>query len=620
MLIAKYHKNLTINSGVTVTATNVSNLTYKKGMYLCVMGELVNNGTISMTARGTYNQAGENVYLWKNIDNTFEYVPAVGGAAVACNTAAKAGTGRQTGGGAGGQVETVWGGRGGSSSAGTSYSGGSGGGGTTRAVAGNAGANRRCSEETDGYFEVYVGGGGAGNPGGAGTASGYNGQTGTGGLLVVYANTFVNKNTINANGMKGGDGYCPGGSSGGGSINIFYSKLKSTGTIVANGGIAAKNVPASGYQGVKGIAGGNGTVTLNKVSPDLNYIEKNLELDVGEEYQIDKNNITFVNQNGKQSNLVAVGELKFEILDKTIADIDENGKITARNLGQTKVKITDITNNIYTYIYIEVINGTKIDVKEGKNFTIALKQNGTVWSYGSNINGELGAGDNEDKNKPTKIENLTNIKKISVGYSHSLALSKTGEVYAWGFGEKGQLGDGNASNSNDPVKVDGLSNIKEIACYKNMSMAISNDGTIYAWGEGFSSLPMKIIFAEKAAHISGKLILTQNGKVYDVTKINTPIEGLTNIARISCGEAHILALNPDGTVYSHGTNTYGECGTATTGAINAKEVECDIYNISAGNQISILKDNNGKVYVLGNNSSRSNRSSEQLQRLLLNHK
>lgn len=77
MLIVKYHKNLTIDSGVTVTATNVSSLTYKKGMYLCVMGELTNNGVISMTARGTYNQAGENVYLWKNTDSSYEYVPAV---------------------------------------------------------------------------------------------------------------------------------------------------------------------------------------------------------------------------------------------------------------------------------------------------------------------------------------------------------------------------------------------------------------------------------------------------------------------------------------------------------------------------------------------------------------
>ena len=47
-------------------------------MYIHVSGTLTNNGTISMTARGTYNQKGENVYLWKNLDNTFEYVSAVG--------------------------------------------------------------------------------------------------------------------------------------------------------------------------------------------------------------------------------------------------------------------------------------------------------------------------------------------------------------------------------------------------------------------------------------------------------------------------------------------------------------------------------------------------------------
>ena len=40
-------------------------------------GDLKNSGTISMTARGTYNQKGENVYLWKNIDNTYEYIPEV---------------------------------------------------------------------------------------------------------------------------------------------------------------------------------------------------------------------------------------------------------------------------------------------------------------------------------------------------------------------------------------------------------------------------------------------------------------------------------------------------------------------------------------------------------------
>ena len=168
MLVVKYHKNLTIDSGVTVTATNVSNLTYKKGMYLCVMGELRNSGTISMTARGTYNQAGENVYLWKNIDNTYEYVPAVGGAGAPGAYLPRnvgqtsqsiggyngyTGTNRRTGGGGSGGAYGGWnsGTRigSGAGSAGTSYSGGSGSGGimTQRQntswgwTTGNAGGN-----------------------------------------------------------------------------------------------------------------------------------------------------------------------------------------------------------------------------------------------------------------------------------------------------------------------------------------------------------------------------------------------------------------------------------------------------------------------------------------------
>ena len=128
MLVVKYHKNLTINPGVTVTATAVNNLTYKKGMYICVMGDLYNNGTITMTARGTYNQAGENVYLWKNMAwaneaSKYEYVPASGavGAASAAlpryvgresqyrvGYAGGSGTARRTGGGGSGAAYGGW--------------------------------------------------------------------------------------------------------------------------------------------------------------------------------------------------------------------------------------------------------------------------------------------------------------------------------------------------------------------------------------------------------------------------------------------------------------------------------------------------------------------------------
>ena len=47
-------------------------------MYIYCIGTLTNNGTISMTARGAKAE-GQNVYLFKNLDGTYEYVPKEGG-------------------------------------------------------------------------------------------------------------------------------------------------------------------------------------------------------------------------------------------------------------------------------------------------------------------------------------------------------------------------------------------------------------------------------------------------------------------------------------------------------------------------------------------------------------
>lgn len=68
MLILKFNKNLTINSGITLTPQ-----VRKKGMVVYVSGTLINNGKISMTARGA-SAIGQDVYLYND-----EYVPAIGG-------------------------------------------------------------------------------------------------------------------------------------------------------------------------------------------------------------------------------------------------------------------------------------------------------------------------------------------------------------------------------------------------------------------------------------------------------------------------------------------------------------------------------------------------------------
>lgn len=302
MLVVKYHGNLIIDEGVTVTATKVGNYTYKKGMYLCVLGDIENNGTISMTARGTYNCVGQNVYLWKNIDNTYEYVPKVGGAggaAVSGRTVAGRtgghGVGRQTGGGASGGAYDATSGAG---SAGTSYSGGSGGGGGSTANGQSASPNGGAGGARGGRGD----GGGAGNPAAAG------GTNGTGGLLIMYSDKLYNNGEISSKGSKGGNGYLyqgnyweGGGSSGGGSINIFTNQVHEYNSIVATGGTRG---------GATGGIGGNGTVTINELDSILNYPEKNIKLKPDETYNIDFEKISYTKLNELQIENLTVRKYK----------------------------------------------------------------------------------------------------------------------------------------------------------------------------------------------------------------------------------------------------------------------------------------------------------------------
>lgn len=136
-VVLKVEGDLTINSGVTLTSVKSSGgYGGPKGLIVYCTGTLTNNGTINMTARGG-KAVGENVYLWKNSDNSYEYIPAAGGAGGAevfnkNGLAGSAGSSRGTGGGGSGGSD--WTGRtqgsySGAGGKGTSYSGGAGGGG-----------------------------------------------------------------------------------------------------------------------------------------------------------------------------------------------------------------------------------------------------------------------------------------------------------------------------------------------------------------------------------------------------------------------------------------------------------------------------------------------------------
>ena len=102
-------------------------------------------------------------------------------------------------------------------------------------------------------------------------------------------------------------------------------------------------------------------------------------------------------------------------------------------------------NFVLLYIFAANLYGANpIDasIAGGRYHTIALKDNGTVWAWGSNSYGQLGDGTTTNKTTPVPVSDLTGVTAIAGGGYHTIALKEDGTVWAWGGNSSGQLGDG----------------------------------------------------------------------------------------------------------------------------------------------------------------------------------
>jgi hypothetical protein len=122
-------------------------------------------------------------------------------------------------------------------------------------------------------------------------------------------------------------------------------------------------------------------------------------------------------------------------------------------------------------------------IDAGTVHSLALKNDGTVWAWGRNAEGQLGVGTFDFfYTTPVQVSNLSDVQAIAAGDRYSLALKNDGTVWAWGSNDEGQLGDGTSTSSNTPVQVSGLSDVQAVAGGWSHSLALKNDGTVWGWG------------------------------------------------------------------------------------------------------------------------------------------
>ncbi|HOJ90286.1 MAG TPA: hypothetical protein PLH86_04260 [Saprospiraceae bacterium] len=73
-------------------------------------------------------------------------------------------------------------------------------------------------------------------------------------------------------------------------------------------------------------------------------------------------------------------------------------------------------------------------------------------------------------------------QKVSMGSHHALAIKNDGSLWSWGANFYGQLGDGTSVSKSSPVQIGFSQDWSVISAGAGHSMAIKNDGTLWAWG------------------------------------------------------------------------------------------------------------------------------------------
>jgi len=136
---------------------------------------------------------------------------------------------------------------------------------------------------------------------------------------------------------------------------------------------------------------------------------------------------------------------------------------------------------------IEVSYAEKIvDISCGVYHSLILTKNGDIYTCGLKNADQGGEEDETMKNsdlKPRKIVGIREkIKAISCGSYFSLALSENGNVYSWGRNNWGQLGNGKGEFTSEPNLIRIGSFIVKICCGYNFSLLLSEEGNIYEFG------------------------------------------------------------------------------------------------------------------------------------------
>lgn len=277
-------------------------------------------------------------------------------------------------------------------------------------------------------------------------------------------------------------------------------------------------------------------------------------------------------------------------------------------------------------------------IEFGSGHAIALKDDGTLWTWGHNASGQLGDGTTVAKTTPIQIGTATDWETVSTEQSMNLALKTDGTLWAWGDNFYGQIAGGNNPQTT-PLQIGTAGDWKTISCGNHHMLAIKNDGTLWVWGyNGYGAalglgnyvsvaLPTQLgtdtdWYAISTGHYSSYAIKSNgtlwawgwnnvgqigNGAMEGITpggpdvKVPTQIGTDTDWKAIDAGGQHVIAQKTDNKLWSWGSCAFGELGdNSVMGRSTPQQMSTDTWlSFTSGNGTSSGVKTNGKLYRWG---------------------
>ena len=269
-------------------------------------------------------------------------------------------------------------------------------------------------------------------------------------------------------------------------------------------------------------------------------------------------------------------------------------------------------------------------------FSIAIKNDKSLWAWGHNDNAQFGDGSdifiNSSSSTPIKVSSIKKWSDISAGTNHVLALQDDSTLWAWGSNIEGQIGNNDTSMVHTPFKVDGT--WRTISAGENYSMAIDSDKKLWGWGDnGFGELGLgSTISKHTPTAVEGSgwsnlatgdyhTLAIKNGKFFGwgmngygeltnnsdgTDEVHQPKEiNFDSVKKICAGSNYTLAIKKDGTLWGWGNNQYAQLGIDSWNNTKIPTQEATKSNhwtdIDCGTIHSVAIKDNGTLWIWGSN-------------------